>query len=232
MTNLPPPRGLLIDAMGTLLEPAAPVALTYAQAAAAVGVTVSPERIGPAFRAAYGAAPPLAFPERSLKSLDQQEKEWWLACVGDTFQRAGQPLEKAVLRKLTCQLFYHYASPKAWVVPEDVPRCLRRWHGAGLKLAVVSNFDSRLDSLLETLGLRHWFMTVAISSRCGVAKPDPRLFQLALERQGLAPHEVWHLGDTAADLQGARAAGIRCILVQRRQPDPPTTTAHPPQHPA
>ena len=223
MTTLPRPRGLLIDAMGTLFKPAAPVALTYAQAAAAVGITVSPERIGPAFHGAYQAAPPMAFPDRSLKSLDHQEKEWWLACVNDTFQRAGQPLDKMVLRKLTRQLFYHYASPEAWVVPEDVPRCLRRWHGAGLKLAVVSNFDSRLDSLLENLWLRHWFTAVLISSRCGVAKPDPRLFQLALERLGLAPHEVWHLGDTTADLQGARAAGIRCVLVQRTQP------AHPPR---
>ena len=223
MTTLLRPRGLLIDAMGTLLEPAAPVALTYSQAAATMGVTVSPQRIGSAFHAAYGAAPPMAFPDRSVKSLDQQEKEWWLACVRDTFQRAAQPLETAVLRKLTRQLFYHYASPAAWVVPEDVPRCLRRWHGAGLKLAVVSNFDSRLDSLLETLWLRHWFTAVLVSSRCGVAKPDPRLFHLALERLELAPREVWHLGDTTADLQGARGAGVRCILVQRTQPDPPST---------
>ena len=223
MTTLPRPRGLLIDAMGTLLEPAAPVALTYARSASAVGITISPERIGPAFKKAYQAAPPLAFPDQLAKSLDQQEKEWWLACVWDTFQRAGEPLEKGVLRKLTSQLFYHYASPEAWVVPEDVPRCLRRWHGAGLKLAVVSNFDSRLDSLLETLWLRHWFTAVLISSRCGLAKPDPRFFHLALERLELAPHEVWHLGDTTADLQGARAAGIRCILLQRTQPDPPTT---------
>ena len=223
MTTLLRPRGLLIDAMGTLLEPAAPVAVTYARKAAAVGVTVSPERISHAFRAAYQAAPPLAFPDQSVKSLDQQEKEWWLACVGDTFQRAGQPLDKTVLRKLTRQLFYHYASPEAWVVPEDVPRCLRRWHGAGLKLAVVSNFDSRLDSLLETLWLRHWFTAVLISSRCGVAKPDPRLFQLALERLEFLPHEVWHLGDSREDLQGARAAGIRCILVQRTKSAPPTT---------
>ena len=222
MTTLPRPRGLLIDAMGTLLKPIVPVAVTYAQEAAAVGVPVSPQRIGPAFHAAYQAAPPLAFPDQSVKSLDQQEKEWWLACVGDAFQRAGQPLDNLVLRKLTRQLFYHYASPDAWEVPEDVPRCLRHWHGDGLKLAVVSNFDSRLDSLLERLGLLHWFTAVVISSRCGVAKPDPRLFHLALERLGLLPHEVWHLGDTAADLHGARAAGIRCIQVQRTESAPPT----------
>ena len=223
MTTSPRPRGLLIDAMGTLFKPAVPVAITYARKAAAVGVTVSPERIGPAFHGAYQAAPPLAFPDQSVKSLDQQEKEWWLACVGDAFQRADQPLDKAVLRKLTRQLFYHYASPEAWEVPEDVPRCLQRWHGDGLKLAVVSNFDSRLDSLLETLWLRHWFTAVLISSRCGVAKPNPRLFHLALERLGLLPHEVWHLGDTTADLQGARTAGIRCIQVQRTESAPSNT---------
>ena len=124
-------------------------------------------------------------------------------------------MEATLLRKLTGQLFYHYASPDAWVVPEDVSPCLQRWHGAGLKLAVVSNFDSRLDHLLETLLLRQWFAAVLISSRCGVAKPDPRLFHLALEQLELLPHEVWHLGDSAADLHGARAAGIRCILVRR-----------------
>ena len=224
MTTLPRPRGLLIDAMGTLLEPAAPVAITYAREAAAIGIAVSPECIAPAFYAAYRAAPPLAFPDQPVKSLGQQEKEWWLALVGDTFQRAGQLLDEAVLRKLTDQLFSHYASPKAWVVPKDVPHCLQRWHDAGLKLAVVSNFDSRLDSLLEMLRLRHWFKDVLISSRCGVAKPNPQLFHLALERLELSPHEVWHLGDTTVDLQGARAAGIHCILVQRTKSAPPNTT--------
>ena len=82
MTTMSRPRGLLIDAMGTLLEPADPVAVTYARKAAALGVTVLPEQMGAAFAAAYGAAPPMAFPDRTVKSLDQQEKEWWLACVG------------------------------------------------------------------------------------------------------------------------------------------------------
>uniref|UniRef100_UPI00046FF411 HAD-IA family hydrolase n=1 Tax=Candidatus Synechococcus spongiarum TaxID=431041 RepID=UPI00046FF411 len=88
---------------------------------------------------------------------------------------------------------------------------------------VVSNFDRRLDSLLERLWLRHWFTAVVISSRCGVAKPDPRLFHMAVERLGLLPHQVWHLGDAKADAQGARAAGIRCILVQRTQSFPANT---------
>jgi len=227
MTTLPQPKGLLMDAMGTLFEPAAPVATTYAQGAAALGVMVSPDQVSPAFHAAYEASSPLAFPDLSAKSLEHQEKEWWLACVQDTFQRLGQPLAPSVLRQLTGQLFYHYAQPKAWVVPEDVPRCLARWHRAGLKLAVVSNFDSRLDALLEGLSLRSWFSAVLISSRCGVAKPNPQLFHLALEQLQLSAHEVWHLGDTAVDVHGAQAAGIPCILVQR-----PKRTQQPTHHQA
>ena len=104
----------------------------------------------------------------------QQEKEWWLACVGDAFQRAGQPLETTVLRRLTGQLFYHYASPDAWVVPEDVPRCLQRWHGAGLKLAVVSNFDRRLGFPAgEVVAAPLVHGRGDLKPRCGVAKPDP-----------------------------------------------------------
>jgi putative hydrolase of the HAD superfamily len=97
----------------------------------------------------------------------------------------------------------------------DVPSQLEAWKARGLKLAVVSNFDQRLHDLLEGLGLNPWIDAVVISSQAGAAKPNPKPLKLALQALELEAHQVWHVGDSAADEQAARAAGIRCVLVKR-----------------
>lgn len=74
----------------------------------------------------------------------------------------------------------------------------------GLSLAVVSNWDISLVDRLAPLGL-----PVVTSAEAGAAKPDPRLFRLALERLGVRPERALHVGDRDEDEQGARAAGMR-----------------------
>jgi putative hydrolase of the HAD superfamily len=80
---------------------------------------------------------------------------------------------------------------------------------------VVSNFDSRLEGVLTGLGLADWFETVVVSSRAGAAKPSPVPFQQALAALGLSPAQAWHVGDSPEDEAGARAAGLRCLIVRR-----------------
>src|SRR5206468_2331163 len=54
------------------------------------------------------------------------------------------------------------------------------------------------------------------STRAGVAKPDPAIFHLALEALGVPPAEALHAGnEVVADVEGARAAGLRAVLVDR-----------------
>ena len=76
----------------------------------------------------------------------------------------------------------------------------------------------RLLSLLEALGLAPWFEAVVVSSQVGAAKPDPRPFQRALELLQLPPEAAWHIGDSPEDETGARAAGLRCLLIRRPKP--------------
>jgi putative hydrolase of the HAD superfamily len=54
-----------------------------------------------------------------------------------------------------------------------------------------------------------------VSSQVGAAKPDPAPFQRALQILQLEAHQVWHVGDSPEDELGARAAGIRCLMVRR-----------------
>jgi len=78
----------------------------------------------------------------------------------------------------------------------------------GLRLAVVSNWDVALHEHLEELGLADHFDTVVTSAEAGAPKPDPRIFELALERLGVRPERALHIGDAEADEEGARAAGM------------------------
>ena len=157
----PRPRALLLDAMGTLIQLRRPLGHTYAEAAAAHGIAVDPEAVGRAFAAVYASAPPLAFPGLEGEALREAEIGWWGERIEAVLQRtAGVPAPKELPRAL----FEAFADPALWRVYDDVPANLERWQAAGLRLAVVSNFDSRLEGLLSGLGLARWFDTVVVSS--------------------------------------------------------------------
>lgn len=94
---------------------------------------------------------------------------------------------------------------------------LERLRAAGLKTGVVTN-NVTVEQLgkLKRLGLEHLFDAVVISESAGFAKPDPRIFALALEQLGCTAADVVMVGDSwSADVQGAHAAGIRAIWLNR-----------------
>jgi HAD superfamily hydrolase (TIGR01549 family) len=98
----------------------------------------------------------------------------------------------------------------------DTPPALDALHERGLRLACVSNWDYALDEVLEWCGLGGRFDVVVTSAGAGARKPDPRIFAIALEALDCAPAGAVHVGDTPAeDVEGARAAGIRALLLDR-----------------
>ena len=91
----------------------------------------------------------------------------------------------------------------------------------GVKLAIVSNADGSVEAQLAADGICQMgngsgvaMDAILDSSVVGVAKPDPRIFEIALERLGVTADRAIHVGDTpAADVVGARAAGIMPVLI-------------------
>jgi len=83
----------------------------------------------------------------------------------------------------------------------------RRLAGAGLRLAVVSNWDVGLHEHLRELGLGRLVDAVVTSAEAGAPKPEPDVWRLALARLGV--ERAVHVGDSDADAEGARAAGLR-----------------------
>jgi len=90
-----------------------------------------------------------------------------------------------------------------------VEDALARLRALGLELAVVGNWDYRLPEHLERLELAGHFTAIVTSAATGAAKPDPRPFLATLEQLGVAPERALHVGDSPADEEGARAAGMR-----------------------
>lgn len=113
------------------------------------------------------------------------------------------------------ELRAYHDSQNLWeLVPLDVPAALARLRRLGLTMVVVSNANGQLVQLFTRLGLAPFFDVMLDSAVEGVEKPDPRLFQIALERSGSRPETTLHVGDLYhVDVVGARAAGLRATLL-------------------
>jgi HAD superfamily hydrolase (TIGR01549 family) len=98
----------------------------------------------------------------------------------------------------------------------DAAPALAELHALGLKLVCVSNWDVSLPEVLARLRLACHFATIVTAASVGAAKPDARPFLVALERLGAEAGECVHVGDDpVTDIAGARAAGLRALLLDR-----------------
>jgi HAD superfamily hydrolase (TIGR01549 family) len=92
------------------------------------------------------------------------------------------------------------------------------------RVGIITNNEHREQTeKLEFLGIRDLIDPLVVSAREKVAKPDPRIFQIALERAGVTPGESVMVGDSwRNDVLGARAVGIRPVWFNRFGLAPPT----------
>jgi putative hydrolase of the HAD superfamily len=137
----------------------------------------------------------------------------WGRSIGTILLRAGMPREN-----LRASLETIWKSHVDWnlfsVVPSGLGAALERFRAGGGKVAVVSNSEGMLEELFRNLGILGHFDVIIDSAKVGVEKPDQRIFGFALERTGIGAAETLHLGDTySTDIVGARAAKIRCALI-------------------
>jgi HAD superfamily hydrolase (TIGR01509 family) len=101
-------------------------------------------------------------------------------------------------------------------------RVLHQLASAGLLLACVSNATSHwlIQRIVDGMGFAPFFDPVVSSAGFGRPKPDPAIFHSVLQQWNLPPDRAAVVGDTlAADIAGARAAGMRSVYVTMR-PNP------------
>lgn len=194
-------RALLVDAAGTLLEPAEPVTKVYLDLGRKFGVAYSEGEILERYRRAY------AKPWRhSILRYKGDARCFWEFVLGESTGCTDTRFAEEVYR--------YYMSAVAWRITDpNASRVFAALRAAGVKLAIVSNFDTRLRPVLKALDCDSWFDALAVSAEVEAEKPNPTIFLRACEMLGVEPHEAVHVGDDRRnDVWGARSAGCDAWL--------------------
>jgi len=207
---------VFFDVGGTLLEVSPSVGHVYAAACHRRGGTVAPASLQRAFDEAWvtlsAGVPPGADRYRVLPG---GETTWWERVSDHAFDRCGVP---AAQRPPVAELRAVFAGPDAWRIFPETRDALNELGRRGYRLGVLSNWDSRLPALLATLELRQHFEAVIHSAQAGFEKPHPAIFSAALAAFGVDARQAIHVGDRVEeDYAGARAAGMRALLVRREE---------------
>jgi putative hydrolase of the HAD superfamily len=114
------------------------------------------------------------------------------------------------------EVYNTFRDAKGWTLYPETRQLLQDLKSRRLRLGVISNFDSRVYTVMRSLGILHFFDAVTISSETGFAKPDPRIFDVAVRSLGTAPAETLFVGDNLRDdVEAGNQVGLTAVLVDR-----------------
>lgn len=207
---------IFFDAAGTLFRVKGSVAEIYLRSAEKHGFKRTPASlvaIKAAFARAFLEAPPPVFSATDPAAIKQCERLWWFDIVHNVFYRVGM---FEGFDDFFEEIFHAFDGPDCWDLYPETIGSLKQLRECGFELGIISNFDSRLFTVLRALGLDEFFNTVTISSLAHSAKPAKGIFAEALEKHAVDPGEAIHVGDSMKeDVEGAKLAGLHAVLIDR-----------------
>jgi putative hydrolase of the HAD superfamily len=215
-----PPQALLLDLDDTVLDGTG-AADALAVACRAIAVTLpraEASRVQEAYRQAWNGYQP------------EVEPLCWTGRMAGV--SAGLETWRRTLRACGCtdaalvrSAFetHRRFSRDAYRLFPDAGKLLSAIRGAAIRTALVTNGPSDVQrDKLRILGIEDSFDAVLISGEVGTAKPDPALFDAALDALEVEPGVAWHVGDGLTnDVGGARAAGLSAVWLNRTGRRPP-----------
>jgi putative hydrolase of the HAD superfamily len=151
------------------------------------------------------------------------EREWadrWHVYLEEFIATCGVAAD--LREEVHLHLDSEFADAALWI--EELPGCrdgLRELGATGVRLGIVSNADGLIAQRLAEAELLQVGPGIGVEVDCvidsgavGVSKPDPRIFELALDAMSIEPRDAWYVGDMPGiDVVGARAAGLFPIVM-------------------
>ena len=202
---------IFFDAVGTLIHLPRGVGFHYAEVARRLGWNAEADSLGAAFRAEWKGMPRRPS-ERKPRADD--DRAWWRELVLRVLRRREPPPGFDQERYFDA-VYREFTQPGVWSLFPEAIEVLDELV-AHYRLAILSNFDARLRTVLAQLGILARFTEMVISSEVGADKPDPWIFQHALNQAGVSPHEALLVGDDPeCDIEGARRAGWHAFHLDR-----------------
>jgi putative hydrolase of the HAD superfamily len=217
-TSREKPSVIFLDAVGTLFGVQGSVGQVYGNLARQFGVDIPADTIDHAFYQSFRAAGAPTFSAIDPVELQAKEFAWWMEIATSTFKQLGVFNQFHDFAAFFAELYAHFGTADPWFIYPDVLPALNAWRHQGIQLGILSNFDSRIYSVLDALDLSHFFASITISTQAGFAKPDRQIFTIALQKHLCPPEWAWHIGDRYdEDYQAACAVGMRGIWLRRKE---------------
>jgi putative hydrolase of the HAD superfamily len=190
-------RAVFLDALGTLVELEPP----WVHLGRVLGDAISQREAAAGMRAEMAY-----YREHSHEGRDP-------ASLADLRARCAAVLSRELGREVDVDTLM--AAIRFRPYPDAAP-ALSELRGRGLRVVCVSNWDCSLPGVLDRCGLGSLLDGTVTSALAGARKPDPSIFDPALALAQCDPADALHVGDTPEeDVEGARAAGIRALLLTR-----------------
>jgi putative hydrolase of the HAD superfamily len=195
---------VLFDAAETLFTTRGSVGEIYASVSRKFGCMASPADIQQAFGRHFPRSGPLT---------PDNERQWWKDVVRRVFEDVGMPNH---FDRFFDEIYDLFRDSRGWMLFPETQSVLDACRRHGLKLGVISNFDSRLYSVLKDLRIFGYFDSITICSEVGFAKPQPEIFLAAMQSLKTAPHRILFAGDSLVDdYVAGQTAGVEAVLVDR-----------------
>jgi putative hydrolase of the HAD superfamily len=207
--GVPEPKAVLLDVGGVLFLP------SHERLLGALGRADFTPPVELLDRAHYAGAAQL-----DTVTVDTEWPHYWDRYLDGFLTACDVPDE------LRASALEHLASEHAvaalWSrVAPGAREGLRALDATGVRIGIISNSDGTVEQQLREYEVAQVGAGPGIEVECivdstavGVAKPDPRIFEIALDAMGVAAADAWYVGDTPAfDVVGAQNAGLRPFLL-------------------
>lgn len=147
-----------------------------------------------------------------LGTDDDSVNLWWLTIFEDLF-----PQSPTTARRMWELFKNNYFDS---LFSDSLP-ILNLLKAQGVPLGIVSNYGTHLLDLLPKLEIFDYFDFIIVSAIVGVVKPDPKIFEMAIEEAGAPADQLLYIGDNPADdIEGANNVGIDAVLINRPGREP------------
>ncbi|WP_010582739.1 HAD-IIIA family hydrolase [Schlesneria paludicola] len=206
---------MVFDAVGTLIRPNPSVAVAYHSIAVRHGSRQSVDEIGQRFRQSFRQTETETFPggpdaTSIWQSSDAIEMARWRWIVEQVIPDVPS------IDECFTEMWDHFARPSSWACFDDVGSTLQALSNAGYRLAIASNFDSRLHTVCSGHPELKLIEQRFVSSETGYRKPAPEFYAQVISRCGCDANQIFMIGDDLQhDVSAPRANGMNAVLIDR-----------------
>jgi len=187
----------------------------HSQALKEYGFEVSPDRVlpavleGDAYFFEENTNSPMA------KRDPEEQAEILMRYQSIIVSKAGVKADRELVAKIMKKVGELFKGTR-WILFDDALPILKELKQQNFIVGLLSNFDKDMKPIFRELSLEPYLDFAVTSKEVGADKPNPLIFQTALQRAGVDASEAIHIGDQyKIDVVGARGVGITPILIDR-----------------